>query len=321
MVIMEINKNPFKTRVFKAFAPILFLLVLVIFFGIRNPRFLSVPNLFNLIRQSSILLIISMGATFVILMGGIDLSVGSTVSIAGIVSAYFVPTLGMSALVVGVCVGGIVGLVNGLLHVFGKVPSFLVTLSMIPVLNGASLLICKGSPINIMDLNYVRLASGRLIGNFPNIGFWAISIYALSVFVGFQTRYGRYVYSIGAGETVARFSGVPVKKIKGMTFLISGLFSGLAGALFSARMQAGTPRMGEAFLLDSIAATVMGGTALTGGSGGAQRTLIGVVIISILSNGMNLLDVDPYIQIIIKGVVTIIAVAVTIDRKRIELVK
>jgi ribose/xylose/arabinose/galactoside ABC-type transport system permease subunit len=301
--------------------PIIFIFVLVVLFGLLNPRFLSIANFYNLIRQSSVLMIIAIGATFVILMGSIDLSVGAIVTISGIVSAMFVPTMGPAAIAIGVAIGGVAGIVNGTIFVYGKVPSFLVTLAMGPILEGVALIICKGSPIVIKDMNYLKIASGKLLGNFPNIGIWAFLIYCFFTFISFRTRYGRYVFTIGAGEKAAQFSGVSIKRVKITTYVVSGLLSGLAGVLFSARCQSGAPRMGEPFILDSIAATVVGGTALTGGSGGPHRTIIGVIIMGILSNGMNLLNVHPHVQIIIKGIVTILAVAATLDRSRLEFVK
>jgi len=304
-----------------AIIPVFFIFILVALFGSINPRFLSMVNLYNLIRQSSVLMIISIGATFVILMGSIDLSVGSIVTISGIVSALFVPKIGPAAIIIGVAIGGVAGSINGFVFVYGRVPSFLVTLAMGPILNGVSLIICKGSPVVVKNMNFLKIASGKLIGNFPNIGIWAILIYCFFTFVVFRSRYGRYVFTIGAGEKAAQFSGVSVKMIKILTYFVSGILSGLAGVLFSARLQAGMPRMGDPFILDSIAATVVGGTALTGGSGGPHRTILGVIIMAILSNGMNLLNVHPHVQIIIKGVVTILAVAATLDRTRLEFVK
>lgn len=301
--------------------PLGFIFVLVLFFGSINPRFLSIANLYNLIRQTSVLMIVAIGATFVILMGSIDLSVGSIVTLSGIVSALFVPRIGIGSIFIGVVIGGLAGTINGLVFVYGRVPSFLVTLAMGPILEGIALIICKGSPVVIKDMNFLKIASGRLVGNFPNIGIWAILIYCFFTFIAFRTRYGRYVFTIGAGEKASQFSGVSVKRIKIMTYFVSGFLSGLAGVLFSARCQSGTARMGEPFILDSIAATVVGGTALTGGSGGPHRTILGVIIMGILSNGMNLLNVHPHVQIIIKGVVTILAVAATLDRSRLEFVK
>jgi ribose transport system permease protein/putative xylitol transport system permease protein len=266
-------------------------------------------------------MIVSIGATFVILMGSIDLSVGAIVTISGIVTALFVPRMGVGAVFIGIAIGGLIGTINGLVFVYGRIPSFLVTLAMGPILQGVALIICKGSPVVIKDMNFIKIASGRSIGNFPNIGIWAVLIYCFFNFVAFRTRYGRYVFTIGAGELASKFSGISVKRIKVITYFVSGFLSGLAGVLFSARSQSGTPGMGAQFILDSIAATVVGGTALTGGSGGPHRTILGVIIMGILSNGMNLLNVHPHVQIITKGVVTILAVAATLDRSRLEFVK
>lgn len=314
--------NPWYTKnTLAIIIPLFLIFSLCILFGIMNVRFFSISNIYNLVRQSSILFIVALGMSFVILIGGIDLSVGAIISLSGIVSAMAVPFCGYYAIFIGILVGGVAGFLSGFIYAYGKVPSFLVTLSMGPILNGIALLISKGSPICINNLNYIKIVSGRYLGNFPNIGLWAIVIYLICVFIILKTRFSRYSFAVGAGEKAAIFSGVNTKIIKVKVLLMSGLLSGLAGVLFAARVQAGVPQMGESFTLDAITATVIGGTALTGGVGGPHKTILGVIIIGILNNGMNLTGVHPYIQIIIKGVITIIAVAVSLDRSKFQFVK
>jgi ribose/xylose/arabinose/galactoside ABC-type transport system permease subunit len=165
------------------------------------------------------------------------------------------------------------------------------------------------------------IASGNLIWRIPNSGIFSLTIFFIAVFVALRTPFGRYMYSIGSGEKVSKFSGIQVNRWKLMAFLASGIFCGMAGVLLLARTRNGTARMGEGILTDAIAAIVMGGTPLTGGAGGIHRSIIGVLIITVLSNGMNVTGVQLYLQIVIKGIVMMLAVAMTLDRSRIEFVK
>lgn len=308
--------------------PIVFLLGLMLWFTIASPQyggkrvFLSEHNLMNIMRQSAILLIVACGATFIILQGSIDLSVGSTITLSGIVGALLVRDhqFGIWAVPAAMAVGTAAGLFNGILFAYGKVPSFLVTLGALFVIDGISLMISNGAAIQIMGQGYTKISSGHMLG-LPNIVLWALAVYGLCILIATCTKFGRYMYAIGGGERVAKLSGVPVERFKLYSFMFAGLLAGLGGALMAARLGAGSPRMGESYLLDSIAAVVIGGTALTGGMGGPHRTMLGVLVMGVLSNGLNVLAVEPYKQIIIKGAIVIIAVFLTIDRGKIEMVK
>ena len=303
--------------------PLLFLLALIAGFALKNSAFLSPTNVFNIMRQSSVLLIVATGTTFIILQGSIDLSMGSIVTLAGITAATVISKweFGLWGIPVAMMVGAAAGSANGFLFAYGKVPSFLVTLGALFAIDGVGLMISDGQNIRIMDRTYNAVSSGTLIGKLPNIALWALGVYLVAIIIATRTQFGRYMYAIGGGERAARLSGVPVDRFKLYSFMLAGMLSGLAGALLAARLHGGSPGMGEGLLLDSIAAVVIGGTALTGGMGGPHRTLLGVLIMGILSNGLNFSSVDPYLQIIIKGTIVVVAVFLTIDRSKIDIMK
>ena len=313
-----ISKESFSTAL-----PILFLLALIIGFSVGSPVMLNPQNITNILRQSAVLLIVSCGATFIVLQGSIDLSVGSIVTLTGIAGAILIRDyqLGIWALPAAMLGGGAVGALNGFLFAYGKVPSFLVTLGALFALDGLALLLSDGQAVQLMDRSYARVASGSLIGTLPNIALSSFIVFIVTSMIGKYTKFGRYMYAIGGGERVARLSGIPVDRFKLYAFIFSGILCGLAGALMMARLQAGSPRMGEGLVLDSIAAVVISGTALPGGVGGVHRTILGVFIIGILSNGLNVNAVDANTQIILKGVIMVAAVFLTIDRTKINNLK
>jgi ribose transport system permease protein len=300
--------------------PLVALILLAIIFGSVNPRFLSLQNLVNLIRQSAPLLIVAVGGTFVILMGSIDLSVAAVVSVSGILVAKTMPSLGVWSILVGLAAGALAGLLSGMLFAYGRLPSFLVTLGMMSVLQGVSLLITKGNPVPIRHPVFQQLAVGQVLG-IPNLGLWALLVLVIGAVLARWTRFGRYMYAIGGGERVAKLSGIPVERFKVYAFVFAGLVAGLAGMVLTGRLGSGTVDMGGDLLLDSVAAIVMGGTSLTGGVGGPLRTVLGVAVITVLSNGLNVIGVDPFVHILTKGVVVIASVALTIDRRKLAFIK
>lgn len=301
--------------------PLSALLVLVVYFSLASDAFFSQANLFNIVRQSSVLLVVALAGTFVVLLGSIDLSVGSIVTFTGIATALAIARWGDAAVLLALLAALLWGLANGLLHAYGKLPSFLVTLGTLFVIDGVALIVSAGRPQPFRSEALTALMGGTSFGGFPTIALWAAAILALSVFLARQTRFGRYLVAIGDGERVARLSGVNVDRIKLYTFALSGLLAGLGGVMLAVRTSSGAPGMGASFLLDSIAAIVMGGTALTGGVGGPHRTILGVLVIVVLSNGMTLTDVDPFYQVVIRGAVVIGAVALTMRRGELSLVK
>jgi ribose transport system permease protein len=294
-----------------SFLPIAVVLILIVAFSVSSDAFLSFRNLTAVASQGSILLLASTGATFVILMGSIDLSVGAIVLLVGAVVVIVINgfDLGFSALVVGTVLGIILGFANGAVFAFGLIPSFVVTLGSLSVFTGLALELLQGRALQYNSPAFDTLAIGELIPHFPNVG------------VGLKTRFGRYMYVIGGGEAVARTSGVPVLRYKIYAFMLSGALAGIAGTLAVARVGAAGPTLGTDLLLNSLATVVVGGTSLSGGVGGVQRTILGVLIITILDDGLNLLGVNQYAQMVIKGLVVITAVLVSQDRTKVIIVK
>lgn len=301
--------------------PWLALIAMVLVFSTLNGRFFTIGNALNIFQQAAVLVVISLGGTFVILMGSIDLSVGSMVSLAGISAAVLIRDFGEGAVVLVPFFTMLVGGVSGVLVAYARLPSFLTTLGMLYAINGCTLYVTQGAAVDVAPKLLIgSIFNGRLFG-FPAVALWALGIALVATLVAKRTRFGRYIYAIGGGETVAKLCGVPVARFKLYAFLVSGFLSGVAGVFLLLRIGGGDPTMGEPMLLPAIAAVVMGGTPLTGGVGGPHRTLLGVLIITILQNGMNLANVNPFLQNVVLGAGVIAAVAVNMDRKRLFFVK
>ena len=296
--------------------PVAVVLVLIVFFSFGSEAFFTLRNLTAISGQASTLLLACLGATFVILMGSIDLSVGAMVLFVGAVTVKAINAfdLGIGALFVGLLTGTLLGSVNGLIFAFGRIPSFVVTLGTLSVFTGAAWEILQGRALRYDSLIFEDMAIGQLIPRFPNIALIAILAWALMVGLCFATRFGRYMYIIGGGEAVATTAGIPVRRYKIYAFMLSGMMAGLAGALAVARLGTAGPTLGQDLLLNTLAAIVVGGTSLSGGVGGVHRTLIGVLIIALLDNGLNLMGVNQYTKMIVKGCVVIAAVLVGQDR-------
>jgi len=304
----------------RAYFPILLFVALIVVFGSMSSRFLTFANLAIVLQQTVVLLVAALGMTFVIVAGSIDLSVGSIVAIAALVSASLSGIIGIWAIFPAALVGMVAGLVNGVIFAKGKVPSFMVTLGTLVAYRGIVLYFMRGAPVSITNLDFIRTYSGRTF-NIPNAAIITLFVVILAYILFNFTVFGREVRAIGGGERVAVLTGIRVDRIKILIFTISGLLCGLAGLLQSARVYAATAQLGTGLELDVIAAVVVGGTPLTGGVGGIFSTVLGAFIITILSNGMNMVGVDPFIQNIAKGIVLIVAVFVTIDRAKIEIIK
>ena len=300
--------------------PVLVVLLLFVVFSLASDAFLSLRNLTAVASQASTLLLACTGATFVVLMGSIDLSVGAIVLLVGAVVVSLINGfgLGISALAVGTVLGTLLGFANGVIFSVGVIPSFVVTLGTLSVFSGLALLLLQGRALQYNSVEFDELAIGQVVPHFPNIALFAILIWALMVFVCFRTRFGRYMYVIGGGEAVARTSGVPVGRYKIYAFMLSGAMAGIGGTLAVARVGAAGPTLGTNLLLNTLAAIVVGGTSLSGGVGGVHRSLLGVLIITILDDGLNLLGVNQYTQMVIKGAVVIAAVLISQDRTKLS---
>ena len=303
--------------------PIGVVLALVVIFSLSSEAFFTVRNFTAISGQASTLLIACLGASFVVLMGSIDLSVGAVVLLVGAVTVKVLNLgdVGALARLVAIDVCALLGALNGAIFVIGRIPSFVVTLGMLSVFTGTAWSILEGRALRFTSYDFEDLAIGQLIPAVPNIALFALGFWALMALVGFKTRFGRYMYIIGGGEAVAATTGIPVKRYKLYAFMLSGAMAGLAGALAVARLGAAGPTLGQDLLLNTLAAIVVGGTSLSGGVGGVHRTLIGVLIIALLDNGLNLMGVDQYAQMVIKGAVVVIAVLIGQDRGKVRVMK
>jgi ribose transport system permease protein len=287
------------------------LALLVTLLTMLSPYFLTVSNLMNVMEQTSINAVIAVGMTFVILSGGIDLSVGSLVALSGVALAGALRS-GMPlpvALLAGLATGAAAGLVNGLLIARGKLPPFIATLGMMSVARGLTLFLTDGRPISGFDAGFRTLATGRVLG-VPASVLLAGALYVAAHLVLTRTRFGLYVYAIGGNEEATRLSGVGVRFHKTMVYVLAGLMSAVASVILTARLNSAQPIAGMMYELDAIAATVIGGTSLLGGSGTIGGTLIGALIMGVLRNGLNLLGISSFLQQVVIGLVIIAAVLV-----------
>ncbi len=310
------GRSPSIRRLF----PIFLLAALVALFGLESPRFLTLNNFFIVLQQTVVLLVVAVGMTFVIISGSIDLSVGSMTALAAMVAAASSSAIGIAAVVPAVLIGLAAGLLNGILFAVGKIPSFMVTLGTLVAYRGIVLYIMRGAPISITDASYLDVYNGRQFG-VPNSALIVAVIVVLASLLFSNLVYGREVRAIGGRERVAILTGIRVDRVKIITFTLLGGLCGLAGVLQSARAFGATAQLGDGLELDVIAAVVVGGTPLTGGIGSIQGTILGAFITTVLSNGMNMLGVDAYLQSLARGIVLITAVFVTIDRSKIGIIK
>jgi ribose transport system permease protein len=300
--------------------PIAVLLVLIVIFSLSSPRFLTVSNLLIVLQQGTVLLVAALGMTFVIMAGSIDLSVGSIVGLAALVAALASASMGAAAIVPAIAVGALAGAVNGILVAKGKVPSFIATMGAMVVYRGVLLFFTRGAPISIDDDGFLSAYADRSFG-IPHSVMIGLGLAVVTYVILNRTVFGREVRAIGGGERVAILTGIRAARTKIVMYVLLGALCGIAGLLQGARAMAATAQLGEGLELDVIAAVVVGGTPLTGGVGSIFGTVIGVLIITLLSNGMNMAGVDPYLQNIIKGSVLICAVFATIDRQKIGIIK
>jgi len=285
--------------------------------SVLSPHFLSVSNLRNVLEQTAINAVVAVGMTFGIVSGGIDLSVGSIVAVSGVLlaSALAAGAPVPVAIAAGLAAGALCGLANGLLVTRGRLPPFIATLGMMSVARGAALVFTDGRPVSGFEAGFRSLATERVLGLPAPVLVVAVSYVAAHLLLT-RTRFGRYVYAIGGNEEATRLSGVAVRFHKTMVYVLCGATSALAAVLLTARLNSAQPIAGMMYELDAIAATVIGGTSLLGGSGSLGGTLVGALIMGVLRNGLNLLGVSSYLQQIVIGAVIIVAVLVDSLLKR-----
>lgn len=303
--------------------PVLTLLALVVLVGLVDPSFLSFQTLMVLTSDTMTLFLMASGATFVILMGGIDLSVQAVASMTSVIVAAALPEIGFLAVPAAVAAGALAGLAGGVSHTKLRIPSFISTLAVGGVLTTIAFLLSDARSINISgearDAHLFWLVGETW--RVKNEVWVGLVVLAALVFVQLRTPFGRLARAIGAGERAVIASGVRVDRVKAIAFLVSGATAGFSGAVMAARLGSGSPTLANEFLLPAIAAIILGGTALTGGVGGVWRTFIGALIIAVVRIGMTFLGVSVFAQQIVFGVALVAAVAATIDRSKIQIVK
>jgi ribose transport system permease protein len=292
------------------------LLVIIVILAIMSSDFLTLNNILNVLRQVSINALIAFGMTFVILTGGIDLSVGAILALSGALTAGFM-TEGMGslpAILIGLLAGAIMGMANGLIISKGKVAPFIATLATMTIFRGLTLVYTAGSPITDFDSNMFTMLGAGYFFNIPVPVIWMVGCFAILYFVLKKTTFGRRVYAIGGNEEAAILSGIKVDRVKVYIYTLSGFLAALAGIILTSRLNSAQANAGMGYELDAIAAVVLGGTSLSGGRGWIFGTLIGAMIIGVLNNGLNLLEVSSFYQQVVKG--SVILLAVLLDRKK-----
>lgn len=271
--------------------------------------------MFNVLRQISINALIAFGMTFVILTGGIDLSVGSIFALSSAIAAGLMAsgTDTFLAIMVGLLAGAVMGMINGILISKGKVAPFIATLATMTVFRGLTLVYTEGKPITGLPESFSMMGKGFFL-EIPMPIIWMLIAFVILLIVLKQTTFGRHVYALGSNEEATRLSGISITKVKVLVYTISGLLASLSGIILTSRLNSAQATAGMSYELDAIAAVVLGGTSLSGGKGWIVGTLIGAMIIGVLDNGLNLLNVSSFYQQVVKG--GVILIAVLLDRSK-----
>lgn len=285
------------------------LLLVCVIIALQSSVFLTKSNLLAVLLEASVTALLAAGQTFVILLGEIDLSDGAVLGLSGGVMALLL-SHGHSltlALVVGLLVGGGCGLINGLLVTVTRMPSFIATLGTMSAISGITLEIMHGNPVTVLDNGFDRIGQSSP-GGIPFPVYITVAVFIVFGLILARTRFGRFVYATGDNPDAARLSGVPVARVKVLAFVISGLLSAVAAIIITARLSDADPNAGSGLELEAIAAVIIGGTSLLGGRGNIVGTFIGALILGVIDNGLNLLNVSPFLESIVQGGVILFAV-------------
>jgi ribose/xylose/arabinose/galactoside ABC-type transport system permease subunit len=310
----------------KTLGPWIALGLLVVIFTIMSPCFFTVENLRNILSLLPVLLITSLGITFTITLGGIDLSAEGIMALCSVLVGFVVAnqrtmiSIGFWSIPLATIIGAAMGSMNGVIHVKGRIPSFMTTLGLGYAANGLAVYLIKGNPIPLLDRRLQAFVTGSTMG-IPNIALIGFIAFLVAYIIIRWTSVGRYIFSVGGDETISRQMGISVGEVKIIGFALAGAFYGLAGFLNTARLASASAATSVGYQFAAITATVVGGTALTGGVGGASSALVGSLIVTVLQNGMILLGINPYVQSAIHGMVLIAAVTLTLDRQKLPVIK
>jgi ribose transport system permease protein len=294
------------------------LFVLCAFLGVVTDSFLTEGNIMSLLRQISTNALLTLGMMMCIIIGGIDLGLGAYIALSGTVTAVMITNYGLSipiSIVIGLLSGVLCGLISGMFVAYVKVPAFIATMAMMNVARGAAYLATNANPVRVTIPEFTNLGIGR-IGIVPLPVFYTVFMIILVALFLNKTRMGRYIYAVGGNLNAAKYSGINICVVQITVHILSGFLAAFAGIVLAARMYSGQPAVAQGYELDAVAASVLGGISLTGGSGNVFSAMIGVLIIGVLNNGLNLLNVNSFWQLIAKGVVILIAVSIDMIRNR-----
>lgn len=288
------------------------LVALCVIIALQSPNFLSQDNIMNVLRQISSNMYLACGMTMILIAGGIDLSVGSIVAITGVTAGTLL-NMGLpipATILICLLAGALYGSVNGVIITRTTLPPFIVTYAMMQILRGATYVYTGGTTVRIDDRTFTNLGTGYVLGVVPLPVVYMLVVFVIVFIILNKTRLGRHIYAVGGNEKAARFSGINVRRTRMFVYVFSGVMGALAGLVLCARSYSGNPLAGDGAEMDAIAACVLGGASMAGGYGFVGGTLIGALIIGLLNNGLNLMRIDSYWQIILKGVVILAAVYV-----------
>jgi ribose transport system permease protein len=310
----------------RAYAPLAVLVLLCALIAIANPNFIEPRNLIRVANSAAVPLTLALGLTLIILMGSIDLSIEGTVSVAAMVLVLLATNdangndYGWLAVLAAIAAATLMGLVNGIVQTTLRIPSFMTTLGVWFIGLGISVYMLGGSAIRLTDGSIRALALSRFL-DLPLAVWVAAGAFVLAVVIQSHTRLGRHIMAVGGGEDIAELSGISPRRVRIAAFALAGFFFGIAGVLAAAQLGQSNATIGDGRLFAAVTAVVVGGTALTGGEGGVWNTLVGVLIVTVLANGMILLGISPYIQQSVQGLMIIAAVALSLDRIRLKIIK
>ncbi|MDR4022853.1 MAG: ABC transporter permease [Eubacteriales bacterium] len=293
------------------------LILLVVIVTINTPKFMTGSNLLNLLKANSVNTIICCGMLMAILMGEIDISVGSTVGLTGVIGAYMITNMEAPVWVTVICclaIGALIGTINGIAIAYLQVPAFVATLATQCIGRGLTEIISGGVTIRIRNDAYTAL------GNTSFGGVSIIIIYAVIILIATwillnKTRFGYYIYALGGNKTAAQYSGVNVRKYNMIPYILIGVLCGIGGIVWSARLGSAAATLGSGFEMDAIAAVVIGGTSMSGGVGTVGGTIIGILIIAVITNGLNLMMINSFWQEVFKGIIILVAVVIDVLKK------
>ena len=285
-------------------------------FSLLTDSFLTISNMLAVLLQVSTIAILGFGVTVVIISGGIDLSIGSIVALVGMAVAIFLSYYCLPiivAVLLGLLIGCVVGLINGVNIIYLRIPPLIATLAMRSIVRGISLLVTNAIPVYNLPLNFLTLGAGYFL-DVPIPIYAMIIVFAFIQVVLKKRRFGRLVYSIGGNEAATRLAGVHVDRTKLLAYILCGACAAIAGILYTARLGSGQPTVGEGYEMDAITAAILGGTSMLGGTGTLLGTLFGAFIMGVVNNGQALLNINPYLQLVIKGLIILLAVGFNMFR-------